>query len=164
MWYVPVISLYVLVLQGMVDPGEQVSLTLQREFSEEALNSLAVPFSERAKIHARITKLFKSSGFQVRRRRALSCLLTHFSPWVPPGGSSEYLCYFFRSLKAMWTIRGTLTMLGWKQLLLTSMMSQVSNISKIVVSIVNNNNNNSNLLCSSFQDMVSLWIWNKCVL
>lgn len=50
---------------GMVDPGEQVSLTLQREFSEEALNSLAVPPSERAKISERITKLFKSSGFQV---------------------------------------------------------------------------------------------------
>ncbi|XP_051243223.1 ADP-ribose pyrophosphatase, mitochondrial isoform X2 [Dicentrarchus labrax] len=50
---------------GMVDPGEHVSLTLQREFSEEALNSLAVPPSERAKIHERITKLFKSTGFQV---------------------------------------------------------------------------------------------------
>ncbi|XP_056871211.1 ADP-ribose pyrophosphatase, mitochondrial isoform X1 [Takifugu flavidus] len=50
---------------GMVDPGEQVSLTLQREFSEEALNSLAVSAAERAKIHDRITKLFKSSGFQV---------------------------------------------------------------------------------------------------
>lgn len=149
------ISLYVLVLQGMVDPGEQVSLTLQREFSEEALNSLAVPFSEREKIYARITKLFKSSGFQVCRRHALSCLLTHLSLWVPPGGSSKYLCFFFRSLKAMWTIRGTLTMLGWKQLLLTSTMSQVSKISKIViVSIVNNKN--SHLLCSSFQDIVSL--------
>lgn len=53
------------VLQGMVDPGEQVSLTLQREFSEEALNSLAVSPSEREKIHGRITKLFKSVGFQV---------------------------------------------------------------------------------------------------
>ncbi|XP_070838001.1 ADP-ribose pyrophosphatase, mitochondrial [Chaetodon trifascialis] len=50
---------------GMVDAGEQVSLTLQREFSEEALNSLAVPPSEREKIHERINKLFKSSGFQV---------------------------------------------------------------------------------------------------
>ncbi|KAK9534844.1 hypothetical protein VZT92_007264 [Zoarces viviparus] len=50
---------------GMVDPGEQVSLTLQREFSEEALNSLAVPSSERAKISERISKLFKSPGFQV---------------------------------------------------------------------------------------------------
>ncbi|XP_068606328.1 ADP-ribose pyrophosphatase, mitochondrial [Brachionichthys hirsutus] len=50
---------------GMVDAGEQVSLTLQREFSEEALNSLVVPPSERAKIHERITKLFKSKGFQV---------------------------------------------------------------------------------------------------
>lgn len=162
MRYVPVISLYVFVLQGMVDPGEQVSLTLQREFSEEALNSLAVPVSERAKIYERINKLFKSSGFQVCRRHARSCSLTYFSPWVPPGGSSKYFCFIFRSLKAMWTIRGTLTMLGWKQLLLTSMMSQVSKMSKIVASTVNNNN--SNLLCSSFQDMVSLWIWNKCVL
>nr|XP_020508902.1 ADP-ribose pyrophosphatase, mitochondrial [Labrus bergylta] len=50
---------------GMVDPGEQVSLTLQREFSEEALNSLTLPPSERAKVHERITKLFKSSGLQV---------------------------------------------------------------------------------------------------
>lgn len=49
----------------MVDPGEQISLTLQREFSEEALNSLAVLPSERAKIQERINKLFKSPGFQV---------------------------------------------------------------------------------------------------
>ncbi|KAM8845756.1 ADP-ribose pyrophosphatase, mitochondrial isoform 1-T2 [Spinachia spinachia] len=50
---------------GMVDPGEQVSLTLQREFSEEALNSLAVPASEADRISERISKLFKSPGFQV---------------------------------------------------------------------------------------------------
>ncbi|KAL3987309.1 transcription factor 7-like 1 [Sarotherodon galilaeus] len=50
---------------GMVDPGEQVSLTLQREFSEEALNSLSSSPEERAKIHQRITNLFKSSGFMV---------------------------------------------------------------------------------------------------
>ncbi|KAF6734510.1 ADP-ribose pyrophosphatase, mitochondrial [Oryzias melastigma] len=50
---------------GMVDPGEQVSLTLQREFSEEALNSLTVPPSDREKIYERITKLFSSNGSQV---------------------------------------------------------------------------------------------------
>ncbi|XP_028267679.1 ADP-ribose pyrophosphatase, mitochondrial [Parambassis ranga] len=50
---------------GMVDPGEQVSLTLQREFSEEALNSLSVPPAERALIYERITQLFSSPGFQV---------------------------------------------------------------------------------------------------
>uniref|UniRef100_UPI003AAF8267 ADP-ribose pyrophosphatase, mitochondrial isoform X1 n=1 Tax=Centroberyx gerrardi TaxID=166262 RepID=UPI003AAF8267 len=50
---------------GMVDPGELVSLTLQREFSEEALNSLAAAPAERAKILERINKLFKSPGFQV---------------------------------------------------------------------------------------------------
>ncbi|CAG5897620.1 unnamed protein product, partial [Menidia menidia] len=36
-----------------------------REFSEEALNSLSVSPSERAKIHERINQLFKSQGFQV---------------------------------------------------------------------------------------------------
>ncbi|XP_061893299.1 ADP-ribose pyrophosphatase, mitochondrial isoform X1 [Entelurus aequoreus] len=50
---------------GMVDPGEQISLTLQREFSEEALNSLAVPPSERENIRQRINRLFQSGGFQV---------------------------------------------------------------------------------------------------
>ncbi|CAL8304952.1 unnamed protein product [Merluccius merluccius] len=50
---------------GMVDPGELVSLTLQREFSEEALNSLSVTAEERAKTHERISKLFNSPGFEV---------------------------------------------------------------------------------------------------
>ncbi|KAI4891695.1 hypothetical protein NFI96_033338 [Prochilodus magdalenae] len=50
---------------GMVDPGELVSLTLQREFSEEALNSLQASPQEREKIHERITRLFNSPGFQV---------------------------------------------------------------------------------------------------
>uniref|UniRef100_A0A3Q3KGW6 ADP-ribose pyrophosphatase, mitochondrial n=1 Tax=Monopterus albus TaxID=43700 RepID=A0A3Q3KGW6_MONAL len=50
---------------GMVDPGEQVSLTLQREFSEEALNSLSLQPSERAELYERITKLFDSPQFQV---------------------------------------------------------------------------------------------------
>ena len=49
----------------MVDPGEMVTLTLQREFSEEALNSLALPAGERAQTHQRITQLFKGPGLQV---------------------------------------------------------------------------------------------------
>lgn len=53
----------------MVDAGEKVSLTLQREFSEEALNSLAVSPAEKAKIHERITNLFQSNGFMVGSRR-----------------------------------------------------------------------------------------------
>ncbi|XP_031417539.1 ADP-ribose pyrophosphatase, mitochondrial isoform X1 [Clupea harengus] len=48
---------------GMVDPGERVSLTLQREFSEEALNSLET--ANRAELHQRITQLFNSPGLQV---------------------------------------------------------------------------------------------------
>ncbi|XP_018619955.1 ADP-ribose pyrophosphatase, mitochondrial isoform X2 [Scleropages formosus] len=50
---------------GMVDPGERVSLTLQREFSEEALNLLAVNPEERAWLRDRIASLFASPGFQV---------------------------------------------------------------------------------------------------
>lgn len=51
----------------MVDPGELVSQTLQREFSEEALNSLQASPQERKKIQERITLLFSSPGFQVRK-------------------------------------------------------------------------------------------------
>ncbi|XP_076851782.1 ADP-ribose pyrophosphatase, mitochondrial [Brachyhypopomus gauderio] len=50
---------------GMVDPGELVSLALQREFSEEALNSIEASSEEQGKIHERITQLFNSTGFQV---------------------------------------------------------------------------------------------------
>lgn len=48
-----------------MDPGEQVSQALQREFSEEALNSLSVASAEKTEIHQRVTKLFQSGGFQV---------------------------------------------------------------------------------------------------
>ncbi|XP_062875070.1 ADP-ribose pyrophosphatase, mitochondrial [Trichomycterus rosablanca] len=50
---------------GMVDPGELVSLTLQREFSEEAMNSLQASPQEQKRIHERITQLFSTSGVQV---------------------------------------------------------------------------------------------------
>lgn len=50
---------------GMVDPGELVSLTLQREFSEEALNSLAASPVEKERIHQSISQLFNSPGLQV---------------------------------------------------------------------------------------------------
>jgi len=50
----------------MVDPGERISQTLEREFSEEAMNSLQASASERENIQKRITKLFSSEGLQVR--------------------------------------------------------------------------------------------------
>lgn len=59
-------------VQGMVDPGELVSLTLQREFSEEAMNSLQASPLEQKKIHERITLLFSTSGVQVRNCEAFS--------------------------------------------------------------------------------------------
>lgn len=56
----------------MVDPGELVSLTLQREFSEEALNSLAASPQDRERIHERITQLFNSPGLEVSRLERIS--------------------------------------------------------------------------------------------
>ncbi|XP_051572992.1 ADP-ribose pyrophosphatase, mitochondrial-like isoform X2 [Myxocyprinus asiaticus] len=50
---------------GMVDPGERISQTLQREFSEEAMNSLQSSLSDRKEIQKRITELFNSSGLRV---------------------------------------------------------------------------------------------------
>lgn len=110
----------------MVDPGEQVSLTLQREFSEEALNSLAVPPSERAEIHKRITELFKSAGFEVKNRHPLACLVSCLNQQLFLWGKLQYVFFSFRFIKATWMILETLTMLGWRQSLLTSMMTQVS--------------------------------------
>ncbi|MBN3307102.1 ADP-ribose pyrophosphatase, mitochondrial [Amia ocellicauda] len=50
---------------GMVDAGELVSLTLQREFSEEALNSLDTPPQERERLSQRITELFTNPSLQI---------------------------------------------------------------------------------------------------
>lgn len=47
--------------QGMVEPGEAVSQTLQREFGEEALNVDGVDTSEQRNIQL----LFKSGGLEV---------------------------------------------------------------------------------------------------
>jgi ADP-ribose pyrophosphatase len=44
---------------GMVDPGESVSLTLKREFGEEALNSEGVSAAEKAHIEEQVATLFK---------------------------------------------------------------------------------------------------------
>jgi len=53
--------------QGMVDPGEHVSVTLKREFGEEALNSLEADPEERSELLARIDEFFQN-GCEVRFR------------------------------------------------------------------------------------------------
>ncbi|XP_041094654.1 ADP-ribose pyrophosphatase, mitochondrial [Polyodon spathula] len=50
---------------GMVDPGEKVSVTLRREFGEEALNALQQTEEQRERLKQQITELFNSSSFQV---------------------------------------------------------------------------------------------------
>ncbi|CAD5121031.1 DgyrCDS9570 [Dimorphilus gyrociliatus] len=47
---------------GMVDPGEQVNVTLRREFGEEAMASLEVPPEERARIQQNVDELFRKGG------------------------------------------------------------------------------------------------------
>uniref|UniRef100_A0A183S790 Nudix hydrolase domain-containing protein n=1 Tax=Schistocephalus solidus TaxID=70667 RepID=A0A183S790_SCHSO len=51
---------------GMVDPGESVSATLKREFSEEALCSVGAFGSELEEIRSQVNKAFKN-GFEVYR-------------------------------------------------------------------------------------------------
>ena len=53
------------VLQGMVAPGEQVSLTLKREFSEETMNSLELPEDEVKTIAKKVDATFQK-GKEVR--------------------------------------------------------------------------------------------------
>ncbi|XP_067911371.1 ADP-ribose pyrophosphatase, mitochondrial-like isoform X1 [Heterodontus francisci] len=45
---------------GMIDPGEKVSVTLRREFGEEALNSLELPEAKRQKVKVLIDSLFQA--------------------------------------------------------------------------------------------------------
>lgn len=48
----------------MVDPGENVSVTLKREFGEEALNSLEIEEEKRQKLQKRISEFF-TNGYEV---------------------------------------------------------------------------------------------------
>lgn len=51
---------------GMIDPGEVVSKTLQREFAEESLNMLDMDLSQKIKIQDMLTPFF-SNGSEVYR-------------------------------------------------------------------------------------------------
>ena len=57
-----------LIYQGMVDPGENRTATLIREFGEEACNSLEASAEQKAKITQLLTELF-SSGDTVSSSR-----------------------------------------------------------------------------------------------
>ena len=46
----------------MVDPGELVSVTLRREFGEEAMNSLEASPEDSSVIEKKIEALFKSGA------------------------------------------------------------------------------------------------------
>ena len=44
----------------MVDPGENVNVTLKREFSEEAMNSLEMPEDKVKQLTKQVDELFSS--------------------------------------------------------------------------------------------------------
>ena len=47
---------------GMVEPGDNVSITLKKEFGEEALSSLECTDEEKVAINKKLTSLFKSGS------------------------------------------------------------------------------------------------------
>ena len=55
----------------MVDPGEQVSVTLRREFMEEALDSTQATGAEVQKMEAMVREFF-SSGVEVYKGKFLN--------------------------------------------------------------------------------------------
>ena len=59
------------VFQGMVDAGENLSVTLKREFGEEALNTLEVSESQRDLIKDQIDKIF-TKGIEVSNKYSLT--------------------------------------------------------------------------------------------
>ena len=46
-------------MQGMVDPGEFITVTLKREFGEEAMNSIEASAEEKQEIEKVIAELFQ---------------------------------------------------------------------------------------------------------
>lgn len=116
---------YVYTVQGMVDPGERVSQTLQREFSEEALNSLQAPPEERKQVYERISKLFGSPGFQVRNELYTVYIKLTTQTSLLAVLYRVVLVFLLRCIKVMLMTQETQTIHGWKPLLLTFMMKQV---------------------------------------
>uniref|UniRef100_A0A0R3WSZ2 Nudix hydrolase domain-containing protein n=1 Tax=Hydatigena taeniaeformis TaxID=6205 RepID=A0A0R3WSZ2_HYDTA len=51
---------------GMVDPGEEVSATLKREFSEEAMGLLDVSDKEKERLRSEVNKAF-NEGYEIYR-------------------------------------------------------------------------------------------------
>ena len=48
--------------QGMVEAGERVSLTLKREFSEEAMNSMESTEEQKREIEKNVSDLFQKGS------------------------------------------------------------------------------------------------------
>ena len=71
--------------QGMVDSGEHVTVTLKREFGEEALNSLEADENEKSELQTRIDEFFRT-GFEVTAMNTFSVQVL----FVDSNGRTEY--------------------------------------------------------------------------
>lgn len=58
----------------MIDAGEQINVTLKREFGEEALNSIEVAESRRDEIKTHVDKIFQN-GIPVSHGHDCACAL-----------------------------------------------------------------------------------------
>ena len=72
----------------MVDPGDTVSVTLKKEFGEEAMNSLEASPEEKGKIEKQINDLF-SQGEEVNFTYHCMCVLYYY--YYGRGGSIPIL-------------------------------------------------------------------------
>ena len=76
--------------QGMVDAGETVSVTLRREFGEEAMNSLDAPKKDQKKIEKAVKDLFKH-GIEVFNQILCTYLSSDYSFWFVPTSCDCYV-------------------------------------------------------------------------
>lgn len=67
--------------QGMVDPGDNVTNTLKKEFGEEALNSLELSPEENKKIHDSLEDLFCHGTMVIKKSSQIIFIIS--------------LCYFY---------------------------------------------------------------------
>ena len=60
--------------QGMVDPGDNISITLRKEFAEEAMNCLEVNERDQKHIAKLLEKVFQN-GYQVCNANAATATI-----------------------------------------------------------------------------------------
>ena len=67
----------------MIDPGEKLTVTLKREFSEEAMNSLEASNEEKKQIEEHVSELFnRGEEVSIATNILNYCVSKKFKTWV----------------------------------------------------------------------------------